>query len=151
MVLTLGHFGFPILYKSQKQKVVTRSSTEAELVCLYSGVDLALCYRRIGQFIGIPDHASLPVYQDNTSSMKIATMGHGSSTSNTKFVDLKFQWLKQHIDSKVIVLHYLTTHDMIADFFAIPRIGESFQLVQLVLQILVLIVLYKLIVATVNY
>ena len=36
MVLTLGHFGFPILYKSQKQKVVTRSSTEAKLVYMYS-------------------------------------------------------------------------------------------------------------------
>ena len=130
MVLTMGHFGFPILYKSQKQKVVTRSSTEAELVCMYSGVDLALCYRRIGQFMGIPDKAPLPVYQDNTSSMKIATMGHGSSTSNTKFMDLKFQWLKQHIDSKVIVLHYLTTHDMIADFFASPRIGESFRIMR---------------------
>jgi hypothetical protein len=34
MVLTLGHFGFPILNKSQKQKMVTRSSTEAELVCM---------------------------------------------------------------------------------------------------------------------
>ena len=81
-----------------------------------------MCYRRIGQFMGIPDKAPLPVYQDNTSSMKIATTGHGISTSNTKFMDLKFQWLKQHIDSKVIVLHYLTTHDMIADFFASPRI-----------------------------
>ena len=59
--------------------------------CLYSGVDLALYYRRIGQFMRIPDPAPLPVYQDNTSSMKIATMGHGSSTSNTKFMDLKFQ------------------------------------------------------------
>jgi hypothetical protein len=108
--------------------VVTRSSTEAELVCLYSGVELALCYRRIGQFLGIPAGAPLPVYQDNTSSMKIATMGHGSSTSNTKFMDLKFQWLKQHIDNKVIVLHYLTTHDMTADFFASPRIGESFRI-----------------------
>ena len=130
MVLTLGHFGFPILYKSQKQKVVTRSSTEAELVCMYSGVDLALCYRRIGQFMGLPDNVPLPVYQDNTSSMKIATMGHGSSTSNTKFMDLKFKWLKQHIDNKVIVLHYLTTHDMIADFFASPRIGESFRIMR---------------------
>jgi hypothetical protein len=110
MVLTLGHFGFPILYKSQKQKVVTRSSTEAELVCMYSGVDLALCYQRIGQFLGFPGEASMPVHQDNTSSMKIAAMGRGSSTSNTKFMDLKFQWLKQHIENKVIVLHYLTTH-----------------------------------------
>jgi hypothetical protein len=97
---------------------------------LYSGVDLALCYRRIGEFLGIPAAAPLPVYQDNTSSMKIATMGHGSSTSNTKFMDLKFQWLKQHIDNKVIVLHYLTTHDMIADFFASPRIGESFRIMR---------------------
>ena len=64
-------------------------------------VDLAFGYRRIGQFMGIPDTAPLPVHQDNTSSMKIATMGHGSSTSNTKFMDLKFQWLKQHIDSKI--------------------------------------------------
>ena len=127
MVLTLGHFGFPILYKSQKQKVVTRSSTEAELVSMYSGVDLALCYRRVGQFLGFPDKAPLPVYQDNTSSMKIAAMGRGSSTSNTKFMDLKFQWLKQHLETKVIVLHYLTTHEMIADFFASPRIGETFR------------------------
>jgi len=48
MVLTLGHFGFPILYKNQKQKVVTRLSTEDELVCMYSGVDLTLCNHRIG-------------------------------------------------------------------------------------------------------
>jgi len=51
VVLTLEHFGFPILYKSQQQTLVTRSSTEAELVCLYSGVNLALCNRRQGQFL----------------------------------------------------------------------------------------------------
>ena len=45
-------------------------------------------------------------------------------------MDLKFQWLKQHNDRKVIVLHYLTTHDMIADFFASSRIGESFRVMR---------------------
>ena len=127
MVLTLGHLGFPILCKSQKQKVVTRSSTEAELVCMYSGVDLVLCYRLIGQFMGFPDKVPVPVHQDNTSSMKIATMGRGSSTSATKFMDLKFNWLKQHLESKVIALRYLSTNDMIADFFASPRIGATFR------------------------
>ena len=102
--------GFPILYKSQKQKVVTRSSTEDELVCMCSGVDLSLCNHRIVQFMRIPHKTPLPVYQDNTSSMKIATMGHGSSTSNTNFMDLKFQRLKQHIDMKeIILLHYQTS------------------------------------------
>jgi hypothetical protein len=32
--------------------------------------------------------------------------------------------------AKVIVLHYLNTHDMIADFFASPRIGESFRIMR---------------------
>ncbi len=57
-------------------------------------------------------------------------MGRGNSTSNTKFMVLKFQWLKQHIETKVIVLHYLTTNEMIADFFASPRIGETFRVMR---------------------
>jgi len=43
----------------------------------------------------------------NISSIKIAIMGRGSSSSTTKFKDLKLQWLKHHIDMKVIVIHYL--------------------------------------------
>ena len=77
--------------------------------------------------MGFPDKVPVPVHQDNTSSMKIATMGRGSSTSATKFMDLKFNWLKQHLESKVIALRYLSTNDMIADFFASPRIGATFR------------------------
>ena len=36
-------------------------------------------------------------------------------------MDLKYNWLKQHLESKVIALHYLSTNDMIADFFATFR------------------------------
>ena len=106
---TLGNSGFPILYKSQKQKVVTRSSTEAELVCMYAGVDLTLCYRHISQFLWFSDKAPLPVYHDNTSSKKIPTMGRGSSTNNTN--------LKQHIE-------------MFADFFTSPFISETFRVIR---------------------
>jgi len=34
ILITLGRYGFPIFCKSQKHKVVARSNTEAELVCL---------------------------------------------------------------------------------------------------------------------
>ncbi len=74
-----GHYGFPILCKSTKQKVVTRSSTEAELVCLFSGMDILLYVRRIGQFLHIPSKVALPVYQDNTSTITMSYMGKGSS------------------------------------------------------------------------
>ena len=79
IMITIGHYGFPILCKSTKQKVVTRSSTEAELVCLFSGMDIL----------------ALPVYQDNTSTITMAYMGKGSAQSNSKFMDLKYFFIKE--------------------------------------------------------
>ena len=93
IMITIGHYGFPILCKSTKQKVVTRSSTEAELVCLFSGMDILLYVRRIGQFLDIPSKVALPVYQDNTSTITMAYMGKGSAQSNSKFMDLKYFWI----------------------------------------------------------
>jgi hypothetical protein len=82
IIITIGHYGFPILCKSTKQKLVTRSSTEAEL---FSGMDIILLYvRRIGQFLDIPSKVALPV--DNTSIITMAYMGKGSAQSNSKFI-----------------------------------------------------------------
>ena len=39
-------------------------------------------------------------------------------------------WDAEVLPAKVIVLHYLTIHEMIADFFTCPRNGESFRLMR---------------------
>ena len=127
IIITLGHYGFPIFCKSQKHKVVTRSSTEAELVCLYSGIDILLYIRRIGSFLGINVDDPITVHQDNTSAITMAYLGKGSSGSNSKFMDLKYFWIKQQLDAKLIRLQYLSTDQMIADFFASPRVGATFK------------------------
>lgn len=127
MIISLGHYGFPIVCKSQKQKIVTRSSTEAELVCLFAGIDILLYIRRIGQFMGISSTKPIPVYQDNTSTITMAYMGRGSSNSNSKYMDLKYFWVKEHLDKKAIKLEYLSSPQMSADFLASPRTGSSFR------------------------
>lgn len=127
IIITLGHYGFPIVCKSQKQKVVTRSSTEAELVCLFSGIDILLYIRRIGQFMGISSNNPIPVFQDNTSTITMAYMGRGSTNSNSKYMDLKYFWIKEHLDNKTLRLEYLSSPQMSADFFASPRIGSNFR------------------------
>ena len=127
IMITIGHYGFPILCKSTKQKVVTRSSTEAELVCLFSGMDILLYVRRIGQFLDITSKVALPVYQDNTSTITMAYMGKGSAQSNSKFMDLKYFWIKEQLDKGLLRLVYLDTDSMPADFFASPRTGSSFR------------------------
>jgi hypothetical protein len=96
-MITIEHYGFPISSKSTKQKVVMRSSTESELVCLFSGMDILLYVRRIGQFLHIPSKVALPVYQDNTSTIAMANMGKGSAQSNSKFMDLKYFWIQEQV------------------------------------------------------
>jgi len=127
MIITLGHYGFPIVCKSQKQKVVTRSSTEAELVCMFAGIDILLYIVRIADFMGMKSNGPVTVHQDNTSTITMAYMGRGRSNSNSKFMDLKYFWIKEHLDNKTIRLQYLSTNQMVADFFASPRTGSLFR------------------------
>jgi len=91
IIITIGHYGFPILCKSTKQMVVTRSSTEAEL---FSGMNILLYVRRIGQFLDIPSKVALPVYQDNTSTITMAYIG---KVSNSKIILLDKRAIRQRV------------------------------------------------------
>ena len=127
IVCTLGKMGFPIMFKSQKQKVVTRSSTEAELAAMFTGLDIVLYLRRLLKFFGYSQSESITIYQDNTSAIKMAYMGRGGSGSTSKYMDLKYFWIKDYLESKLFTLEYLNTNKHIADFFASPRIGQDFR------------------------
>jgi hypothetical protein len=127
IVITIGHFGFPVIFKSSKQKIVTRSSTEAELVCDFTGTDILLYARRLWLFLGYGnDKQPTDLHQDNTSTITISYMGRGSSGSNSKYMDLKYFWIKDYLDKNIIRMKYLPTDQMIADFFASPRTGAIF-------------------------
>jgi hypothetical protein len=127
IVITLGHNGFPLMCKSKKQKVVSRSSTEAELIAMFEGLDLLLYLKRLLRFMGIYTDEPTTIYQDNTSAMTLAYLGRTSSGSNSKFMDLKYFWIKDYLDTNTFRLEYLPTDAMIADFFASPRIGSYFR------------------------
>jgi len=125
-VFTLGDFGVPILWKSIKQKLVANSSTEAELICIYDGLDQLLWIRRVLEWLGY-DQGTTKLYQDNTSTITMAHMGRGASGSNTKHIDIRYFFIKQFIDAKIIEIDHLGTNQMIGDFFASPRQGQDFR------------------------
>jgi len=125
-VFTLGDFGIPILWKSIKQKLVANSSTEAELICIYDALDHILWIRRVLEWLG-HEQGTTKLYQDNTSTITMAHMGRGASGSNTKHIDIRYFFIKQFIDAKVIEIDHLGTDQMIGDFFASPRQGQDFR------------------------
>ena len=104
IVITLGHNGFPLIVKSRKQKVVSRSSTEAELIALFEGLDHLLYMKRLIEFLGVSQPLPITIYQDNTSTMTLAYLGRSSSGSNSKFMDVKYFWIKDYLDTKTFHL-----------------------------------------------
>ena len=78
--LSFGH-GCPVNISS-KQKINTRSSTEAELVTINDAMALVLwCWLFImGQGFDVHDNI---VYQDNQSTMLLSNNGHHSSGKKT--------------------------------------------------------------------
>jgi hypothetical protein len=123
---TLGKYGNSILCKSLKQKSVATSSTEAELMGIFDGLDYLIWIRNVLEFLGYPQ-GTTTIFQDNTSTITMAYMGRGSSGSKTRHIDIKYFYIKQFLDSKDLEIDHLGRDNMTADFFASPRQGTVFR------------------------
>lgn len=122
--ITLGKNGGPILVKSFKQRLVTTSSTEAELLALVDGVKKALPLLKILAELGFQQ--TMTVWQDNQSTIRIANKGEGFGTK-AKHFRVKHQFLKDLVKDTTLSLQYCPTEDMIADFLTKPMVGYKFQ------------------------
>ena len=121
-VVTMGKG--PILAKSVKQKINTKSSTEAELVGLSDGLSLVIWARNFLESQGykMPPAA---VFQDNMST--IAMLKNGRPTSDrTRHVNIRFFFARDKETSGEINIEYKPTKEMLADILTKPLQGELF-------------------------
>ena len=114
----------PILAKSSKQKIVTKSSTDAELVALSDLASLVIWSRDFLLAQGEPAGPAT-VSQDNQSTMALAARG-ASVSERTRHINIRHYWMKDRVDSGDIQIMYTPTEDMIADIFTKPLQGERF-------------------------
>jgi hypothetical protein len=100
---------------STRQKLTTKSSTEAELVAVDDVMPMVLWTRQFleGQGYKIKDNI---VYQDNQSAMLLEKNGQRSSTKCTR----------HQIRAKQLTVEYCPTGDMWADVFTKPLQGAAF-------------------------
>jgi hypothetical protein len=125
-VLGSGSSRIPVYWRSTKQKIVATSSTEAELVCVFDGLDFLIWFKRVLIWMGIPQ-GSVKIWQDNTSTITMSFMGRGSSGSNTRHIDIKYFFISQFIEDASFVIEHMSRENMLGDFFASPRTGQVFR------------------------
>ena len=113
-VLTLGKG--TIYGSSTRQKLNTKSSTEAELVAVNDLMPQVLWTKYFLEAQGYNTGASI-VYQDNQSTMLLGKNGRASSEKKTRHIDIRYFFITNHIASGEFNVQYCPTADMIADYF----------------------------------
>ena len=121
--ITVGLGG--ILIKCNKEKLVTRSSTEAELVCLSDGVGLA---SHCAEFLKHQGYNLTPeLMQDNMSAIKLAEKGK-STSDRTRHVKIRYFFVNQFLENGEMKIKYCPTESMVADILTKPIVGSQFKM-----------------------
>lgn len=122
--MSLGR-GCPI-NMSRKQKINTRSSTEAELVGVNDALALILWVRMFleGQGYTVEDNV---IFQDNQSTMLLARNGRKSSGQKTRHIEIRYYFITDNIRRGKARVEYCPTEEMVADFFTKPLQGALFR------------------------
>ena len=117
--------GATVHSKSSKQKNVTKSSTEAELVALSDSATQGLHVRNFMREQG-HDVGPLVIYQDNLSTMALIEKGR-STSERSRHIDIRFFWLKERVDAGEAVIRHLSTKSMFANILTKPLQGAQFK------------------------
>ena len=111
---------------STKQKINTRSSTEAELVGVNDALSTILWMRNflMDQGYSVTNNV---IHQDNMSTMLLANNGRKSSGNKTRHIKIQYYFITDNIKRGAATVKYCPTKDMVADFFTKPLQGSQFR------------------------
>ena len=124
--ITVGDAGGPVLVKSSMQKLVSTSSTEAEMIALVAAVQRVLPLRTLLLELGIEFDCCVKIYEDNKSCIAIAEAGAGTSGQRKHF-RVKYFFIKELIQERVIRIVHCPSAEMIADLCTKPATGPQFR------------------------
>ncbi len=117
--------GGAIMWQSSKQKTVTTSTTEAELLSLSHIARETIALYRLFEHIQFNPEQQPRILCDNQQTVGLIQKEKPQLTSKLKHVDIHNFWLGQiHRDGKVAV-QWVPTTDMPADGFTKPLSAEK--------------------------
>ena len=117
--------GGALMCTSKKQKLNTKSSTEAELVAVDDMMSQIIWTRNFLLAQGFELNGNV-VYQDNQSAILLERNGIASSSRRTRHINIRFFFVKDRIQAGELSIEYCPTEEMVADFFTKPLQAQKF-------------------------
>jgi hypothetical protein len=115
---------------SKKQQMMTKSSTEAELVGRSDRVPQTIWVRDFIQSQGY-ELRPMKLFQDNQSTMVMVVKGQ-STSARTRHVAIRYSFTKDRVDSGELEIVYLPTGEIRAAFarFTLPQDAQRLDGIQ---------------------
>ena len=110
---------------STRQKLNTRSSTEAELVAVDDCMSQILWTKYFLDAQGYHINECV-VYQDNKSAILLGENGRASSSKRTRHINIRYYFVTDRANCGEIKLRHCPTAEMLGDYFTKPLQGALF-------------------------
>lgn len=110
---------------SKKQALIALSTTEAEYVALSMVTQEALWLRRLLTDVGKPLHEPIVINEDNQGGIALAKNPVGHAGTNN--IDIRHHFVSEGVLDGRIILKYVTTGEMTADFLTKPPPKHPFE------------------------
>ena len=129
--ISLGQQGGTIHFRSSKQKLTARSSTESELIAIHDGLPDVLWLSYLLNDLGYKSDVNVQrrpptIFQDNKSTIFMANNGNIGKTGKSKHINVRYFFIKEQIDRNIVQVTYLPTEDMVSDILTKPLTGKLF-------------------------
>jgi hypothetical protein len=111
---------------SRKQKLNTRSSTEAELVGADDMSTMILWTKLFMEAQGYEIKKNI-LFQDNKSAILLETNGKKSSSKRTRALNIRYFFLTDQVEKGNLAIEYCPTDKMVGDFMTKPLQGKRFE------------------------
>jgi len=123
-VISFGTGG--LMAKSSKQKLNTKSSTEAELVGASDYLPNTIWAMNFMEAQGYPIKFS-HFEQDNESAIRLEKNGRMSAGQKSRHINIRHFWIKDRLKSEKINIRHCPTEQMLSDFLTKPLQGNLFR------------------------
>ena len=124
MNISIGKSNSSFMNFSKKQKIVSTSSTESELIAMHQGLKSVIGMQKFLTSLGIKMKPPV-LFQDNTSTISLAEGGRPLSSA-TKHIKVRYFSIKEYVENGEIVIDHLSTELMTADTHTKPLVGSLF-------------------------
>ena len=123
-VMTMGSGAMQVL--TRKQKLNSRSSTEAELIGVDDAITQVLWTKLFMEAQGYPIEKNI-LYQDNKSSILLETNGRSSAGKRSRAINIRYFFVTDQVELGNVHIEYMPTDELWGDFMTKSLQGEKFR------------------------